>query len=235
MRIAVVIPMHYFEYHLEAIQSVLQQTRQPDRLIGVYNGHDVKELDRQHEGIREFFEQTPYKDCNFHAVMSVEGNVSAARNVGFHIASETCEWVLPLDEDDALHPQCLERLEYAAQRMPGHGVFYPDWVKFGGGYTSTPEYSFKELKEHPFIISCALISVETWRIAGGYDEELVKKGMRWEDYLFYLAAGAQGVKMARVAPGALVKVRQGGVGTQIANESTEAWYDYANLKLGLDL
>ena len=87
MRIAVVIPMHYFEYHLEAIQSVLEQTRQPDKLIVVYNGHPAKELRDRHEEMREFFEQTPYKDCNFQGVVSVEGNVSGARNIGFRIAA----------------------------------------------------------------------------------------------------------------------------------------------------
>jgi glycosyltransferase involved in cell wall biosynthesis len=166
-----------------------------------------------------------------------EGNVSAARNKGFSYVPDelpfTPDFVVPLDEDDVLHPEYLERMKRAAEQMPGWGVFYPDWAKMGGGYVSTPEYSFGELKEHPFIVSCSFISIDVWRQVAkfngtGYDETLVRQGLRWEDYLFYLTAGALGVRMARVAPGALVKVRPGGEGGEIANSTLTAWYDYAN-------
>lgn len=236
MRIAVVIPMHYFQYHLEALGSAFNQTRRPDLILPILNGIYPQQADKEIDRIRECWRDSTFYRQSCTPIHSCLGNVSSARNIGFHVASETCQWVIPLDEDDVLHPEYLARMEIAATMMPDHGIFYPDWAKMEGGYTSTPDYSFEELKEHPFIVSCSFISVGVWQKVVdfneyGYDEKLVKRGLRWEDYLFYLTAGALGVRMARVAPGALVKVRGGGEGSRIANESIEQWYEYANTAL----
>ena len=212
---------------MEAIESVARQTRTPYAISLVWNGVPYEQFEKEREGM-------PRTGCWWDFNYLEEGNVSAARNLGFTVGEKwkgSADFVVPLDEDDILHPEYLERMEKAASYMPDHGIFYPDWAKMEGGYVSTPEYSFEELKEHPFIVSCSFISVDVWKQVGGYDEELVKQGLRWEDYLFYLKAGAMGVRMARVAPGALVKVRGGGEGSKIANSTLTAWYDYANKAL----
>ena len=66
----------------------------------------------------------------------------------------------------------------------------------------------------------------------GFDEELVKQGMRWEDYLFWLEAAALGFKFAPVGTGGLVRVRRhGGSGSEIANSTIPQWRAYVGEKM----
>ena len=148
-----------------------------------------------------------------------------------------CDWVIPLDEDDLLHPSYIERMQQAHRVLPDRGILYPDYTWFGSrvGYGTHREYNLKSLVQGPYIISTSLISVEAWEEVRqyngmGFDEALVRRGLRWEDYLFFLTAGGLGIKMSRVGQ-ALVRVRAGGEGSVIANGTIPEWTEYANQAL----
>lgn len=235
MNIAVVIPCHsYPEYLPDAVRSVYAQT--------VDVGDPVVLLDHPKEPAK-------YKDINPELVTSCHKcGVSAARNLGF-VFAEVKErgWVIPLDEDDKLLPNAIEKFLLAAELCPDVGIWYSDWFEFGDlGLIPTrpdhcpPEYSFENLLKGPYIPATAMIRVDVWeqvreKNGQGYDESLHGLGLRWEDYLFYLEAGLLGVKMARVGA-TLFAVRKHGVsGSTLANATIPQWREYASRKLGIDL
>lgn len=245
MKAAVVMPCHAYPQHREeAIRSICQQVAQPDLVVCVFNGISYPEYLIQQERALDVFRMHGTK---FPVRMEYidEGNVSAARNHGFEMAiGYDCDWVIPLDEDDLLHREYIWRMERAQKALRWCGVLYPDWVRFGGwrGYVRVTEYAYAYLLDGPFIISTSCIATWTWdrvrRCNGmGYDENLCRHGLRWEDYLFYLQAGGLGVEMARVGLG-LVRVRGRGQGSQIANATQQTWWQYAQhqlSRLGIEL
>jgi hypothetical protein len=117
-------------------------------------------------------------------------------------------------------------------------VHYCDWNEFGHtlAHHRVDEYTWERLVAAPYIISTSMIHVDVWKAVRdangtGFDEELSHVGLRWEDYLFYLEAGALGYKFTRVGKG-LVRVRRHGPsGTDIANATIPQWRAYAKDKL----
>lgn len=234
MSVAVVIPCHsYPEYLPDAVHSVCGQT--------VDIGDPVIVLDYPKE-------QQKYEEFGHEHWFCKNRGVSAARNVGFPIARlRGCDWVIPLDEDDKLLPNAVEKFLLAAELCPDVGIWYSDWFEFGDlGLIPTrpdhcpPEYSFENLLKGPYIPATAMIRIDVWervreKNGQGYDESLHGLGLRWEDYLFYLEAGLLGVKMARVGA-TLFAVRKHGVsGSTLANATIPQWREYASRKLGIDL
>ena len=144
-----------------------------------------------------------------------------ARNRGMKSAlARGCEWVTFLDEDDLLHPRYLERMLQSSEWCPWASIHYCDWVWCGdrAGHTRVPEYSYERLCAGPYIMSTSLIKTQVWldvreKNGTGFDPAL--RG--WEDYLFYLEAGALGHEGARVGL-ALVKYRRHG-GYSISDET----------------
>lgn len=226
--ICVITPCHsYIDCLPEALQSVRDQTMQPGLHLCV--------LDHVEEGgyaglIAGYGAYTTVPDdWGF--------GVAAARNYGYFSVMEDYEWVINLDEDDRLRPDFIERMVKAQGLLPNVQVFYPDFVKFGGwiGYFRTPEYSFENLRRQPFVCASAMTHVKVWQTVraangAGFDLELEKRGLRWEDYLFWLEAGALGAEMARVGL-ALLEVRGPGQGSEIANRTQGQWRAYASEKL----
>ena len=113
-RIAVVIPVYnHARYIGEALESVLGQTRKPDRVIVIDDGSKDNSL----EVLGQF------------ANRGVE--IYAQENQGAHntinklidLASKDCEWISILNSDDRYDRQRLEACMNAAQQQPAKGVF----------------------------------------------------------------------------------------------------------------
>ena len=233
--VAIVIPCHsYIQWLPEALDSILAQTVQPRQVIMVEDGNeDIFEYDavfKAYEGKFEFLR---------HVAISPAQGVCAVRNKGFKMAA-LCDvkWVIPLDEDDLLRPKYIEKVMLSVQVCPQAKIHYTDWNIFGDtlGHKKTPDYSFDRLLQGPFITSTALIHMDVFEAVrekngDGYDENLTRKGLRWEDYLFYLEAGALGFDMARVGLGLLRARRHGESGTTIADATIDEWHVYAKDKL----
>lgn len=112
----------------------------------------------------------------------------AARNAGFAAASGT--FVLPLDADDWLEPDTLEKLLAALRRHP-EAAFAFSHIRLEGECRGVLEkhYNFFEqlfLNQMPY---CILIRRATWAAVGGYDETM-RRG--YEDWEFNIRLGARG-------------------------------------------
>lgn len=112
----------------------------------------------------------------------------AARNAGF--AAATGEFVLPLDADDWLEPDALEKL-VAALRRETTAAFAFSHLRLEGESRGVlaKHYNFFEqlfLNQLPYAL---LIRRSEWAAAGGYDETM-RRG--YEDWEFNVRLGARG-------------------------------------------
>lgn len=101
-RIATVIPLYNGRrYVLQAIESVLGQTRQSDRVVVVDDGSS----DDGADAIAKAFPR-----LGIEVLHTANGGQSRARNLGVQAASD-CDLIAFLDQDDAWYPEHLEVLE----------------------------------------------------------------------------------------------------------------------------
>jgi glycosyltransferase involved in cell wall biosynthesis len=103
------------------------------------------------------------------------------------VRESTSEWFLPLDDDDTLHEDCIERLLEASEGMD---IVYP-WCHLEGmdmPWVANKLYSEVSLFRGPSIPVTSLISRRIFDVVGGYREEQL------EDYYFYVRAAQHGAR-----------------------------------------
>jgi glycosyltransferase involved in cell wall biosynthesis len=124
-------------------------------------------------------------------------------------ASTSADWFLPLDDDDLLDPDCVERL---VEQSSDADVVVP-WcrvVDVPGLEPWTPNRLFRpeSMLLYNFVPVTALVRAELWREVGGMPE-----GVEVEDWLMWqrcLAAGAR----FRVVPEVCWTYRRGLAGSR---------------------
>lgn len=116
MKFSVIIPsFNQQEFLPDAIESALDQTRKPCEIIVV----DDRSTDLSLEIARKY----PVK-----VISQVNKGLAAARNTG--IMNAAGDYVLPLDADDILMPNCLERIEdYTVDNSAD--IMAPSFKNFG--------------------------------------------------------------------------------------------------------
>ncbi len=117
---------------------------------------------------------------------------SRARNRGF----ERCEgrYVLPVDADNLLLPDAVERLvEQLSEASEDVGFIYPNLQFFGNreDYFEAPPYNVYELTRHNFCDTCSLLDREILDQGERYREEI---HLGHEDWDFVLRLAARGVR-----------------------------------------
>lgn len=177
---SVVIPLYnYQDYIREALDSVLAQTLRGVELIIV----DDCSTDSSLQVARSWVEQNASVVKNVKIVQTLKnGGLANARNVGFLIAR--APFVLPLDADNKLKAECLERLVNFAKNNVEAAFVYSTIEKFQGGRgtISNSPFSPTRLLGGNYIDAMALIRKGWWARVGGYDH--IQFG--WEDFDFWL-------------------------------------------------
>ena len=219
----------------EAVQSVLDQTVEADSTIIVQDGYDPMDFDAADE-VGEYARHLGVGHVSF---LRNQG-ISRVRNHGYRWALDHgVDWAVALDDDDVLNSRFVERMLQAAVSRPDIDIWYPNFTTFGDidEFGKALEFSFDLLKQGNFIISTAFVRPRVWEgvkkaNGTGFDEQLIKEGMRWEDYLFWLEAAALGFKFAAVGTGGLVRVRRhAGSGSEVANRTIKQWRQYVSEKM----
>jgi len=117
-------------------------------------------------------------------VVSNKRSLPSARNEGIRRAKG--EWILPLDVDDTLHPEYLEK-------TIGKGdIITTASNQNGKKYLPAEKITLQGMKETNIVIACSLFKKEVWKKVGGYDETM-KTGL--EDWDFWLRAMIKGYKI----------------------------------------
>ncbi len=180
--VSVVIPCYnYGRYLPEAVESVESQTFQDFEII-IINDGSTDDSQKVAEGL-----VAKYNQDGMLLITQKNKGLAAARNIGIERARG--EYILPLDADDKLHPEVLEKMVKVLEENPKIGLVY-SWVQcFGDSdeLIKSREYNFNILKRPTSFINCSsLFRKKAWEVTGGYNPKM-KWG--WEDLEFWINCG----------------------------------------------
>ncbi|HXB71934.1 MAG TPA: glycosyltransferase [Candidatus Acidoferrales bacterium] len=194
--VSVVIPCYnQGEYLREAIASVEQQTFRDFEILVVDDGSTLPESVQTIDSLR----------CSpVDVIRTANKGLAAARNTG--ISRSRGKYILPLDADDKIGREYLEKAVAVLDAEPGIGIVYCEAEFFGAvrGRWELPPYAFPDILVSPRIFACAFFRRSAWETAGGYSSEM-EAG--WEDYDFWLSLIERGAGVHRI-PEVLFYYRQ---------------------------
>lgn len=115
-KISVIIPVYNGEKYLaDTLDSVLSQSFKDFELIVIDDGSN----DKTPEILKKYTE----KDARLHPVITPNGGVSYARNIGLDVAK--ARYIFMSDADDLLHPKGLEAMYNAITSLGVDMVMFP--------------------------------------------------------------------------------------------------------------
>ena len=119
MKISVIIPSYNQSQYLDnAIDSVLNQTKKPHEIIAVDDGSTDNSLALARS----------YEDMGVKVISQVNKGLSSARNTG--IMNATGDYILPLDADDMLVDNAIEKITKVAEETNAD-IVSPSFKCFG--------------------------------------------------------------------------------------------------------
>jgi hypothetical protein len=199
--VSVIIPCYgQAEFLGDAVASVVAQTWTDWEIVIVDDGS----TDDTAGTARRLVER--YPDRRIRLLSQPNGGVSVARNNG--IAASTGRYILPLDADDMIGPQMLERTVGLLEAKRATSLAYTDWQETGATSSILHAGPWERLSmcvgnRIPY---CSLYRRGVWAVTGGYNP---KQGL-WEDYDFWLGCLESGVQGERIAePLFLYRARPG--------------------------
>ena len=151
-KVSVVIPCYNQGHYLEeAIDSVLAQTLQDFEIIVVDDG-----------STDQFTSQllADYRKNKTSVLHTENQGLASARNNGIRQASG--QYILPLDADDRIGPEYLEKAVRVLDGNPDIGIVYCRATLFGAVETewNLPEYSLAEMLQDNLIFCTAMFQHE---------------------------------------------------------------------------
>ncbi|ARN76528.1 hypothetical protein BST97_00090 [Nonlabens spongiae] len=173
-RVSIIVPCYKQAQYLdECLNSVLYQTIEEWECIIVNDGSPDNTIEVTNEWVR--------RDPRFRIITLPNGGVSRARNVG--VQNAKAELILPLDGDDKIHHQYLEKA--LSKFSEGISLVYCKAEFFGAREgamgASFTNYSDLLLKNQIFV--SAVFRKKDCESIGGFDEKLT---MGYEDWEFFI-------------------------------------------------
>jgi glycosyltransferase involved in cell wall biosynthesis len=166
------------------VRSVLAQTEKDWEMIIIVDQSKVGL-----EPMRDFVTSDPRIRAMRNKGMP---GVSDTRNTGVHAC--VSDLLLPLDADDVLLPNAVERYLWAwANGGSAQGIVYTDIQMFGQNhqrYYAAPSYDFKRLLANTFMSVGCLHRKSDWAKIGGWRSDM-QGGL--EDWEYWIRMGAAGV------------------------------------------
>lgn len=196
----VVVPLYNYAGHVaEALASAADQTEERLDLVVV----DDRSTDESLAVVLDWLRSRPTR---FNRVVVARNKANSGlgltRNVGFDLADTP--WVLPLDADNRLLPECVEAC-LRAIKASGAAYAYPALRQFGeaSGLMGVHDYDPVRLSIGNYIDAMALVARAAWAAAGGYDH--VRSG--WEDFDLWCNLAERGLRGVRVPGDPLAEYR----------------------------
>src|SRR5579884_447154 len=211
--VTVVVPLHNYAHHVEeALDSVAGQSLAELDLVVVEDRSTDNSL-----AVATRWMKAHASRFNRIVLLRNRTNSGLARtrNTGFDAADTP--FVLPLDADNRLLPQCAARC-LKTLKESGAAFAYPAIRKFGtgGGVMGDPEYRPHRLIGGNYIDAMALVAKAAWIAVGGYNHG--RGG--WEDFAFWCRLAERGFWGERVPgePLAEYRVHDGSMIQQVSQE-----------------
>src|SRR6266567_2778668 len=185
-RISIVMPcFNHGEFLREAVDSVLSANRDDLELVMVDDGSTDERTRKEMEHLRA---------RGIKVIWQENKGPAAARNAG--IAASQADYILPLDADDRLRAEWIDRGLEILDTDSTVGVVCGD-TKFFGKKTDLwlgGPFDLNRLLQQSYIPCTALYRRSVWEQNGGYDSTIVG----YEDWEFWLGAVEHGWKFAYI-------------------------------------
>jgi hypothetical protein len=191
-RVSVVIPLfNYAHYVQEALESVRQQAVRDIDVIVV----DDRSTDDSVAVARTWLEDHA-GDFNMVALLQNRRNSNLARTRNTAISFCDTELFFPLDPDNLLLPDCIEKC-LALLDETGAAFAYPTILWFGEktGMADVSDYDPALFQSGNYIDAMAMVRKACWFAVGGYTRLAIPG---WEDYEFWCKLARKGFFGARV-------------------------------------
>lgn len=175
--VSVIIPCYNMgEFISEAIASVQAQTFTGYEIIVVDDGSDEA-------GTVTLLDELAASG-GITLLRTVNRGVAAARNSAIRAARG--RYILPLDADDLIAPDFLEKAISLLESLSESGIVCCDAQLLGdaSGVLSLPEFSVRRLLSENLLFATSLFCKSDWQAVGGYCEAM-RYG--WEDWEFWIA------------------------------------------------
>ena len=189
--VSVVIPCyHQAEYLAGAVESVVAQTFRDWEIVIVDDGSTDATAAVATDLIAR------HRPHRMRLVRQANQGLPGARNSG--IAASLGRYILPLDADDMLMPQMLEKTAGLLDSDPATAIAYTDYLLFGSaaGYVTTRTWTMDELSFGNPLGNSSLFRREVWLAVGGYNTNM-RGG--YEDWDFWIAAAERGFRARKIA------------------------------------
>jgi glycosyltransferase involved in cell wall biosynthesis len=219
--ISVIIPCFNHALFLEeTVISVLKSTY-PNIEIVIVN-----------DGSLDDSEQVALKLINLHTniiyLRQENRGPATARNKGIDAA--TGKFILPLDADDLISPDYIEKAIEIIENQPDVKLVYCEAEFFGdrSGKWELPGFSRKLLARENMIFCSAVYRKSDWKSAGGYSEEMTWGWEDWEFWISLLKDGGEVVKLP--ITGFYYRVRKGSRRKSTNKEAKRKTVELINVK-----
>ncbi len=175
-KISIIIPCYnQGKYIAECLDSVIAQTFKDFEAIIINDGSTDNSL--------KIIEPYLKKHSNLRLINKTStGGVVSARNKAIRKAKGT--YIYPLDADDIISPDCLEKL-YQAMIANKGDIISSRALYFGliNSEVSAPKTNRLTMIRHNCILNSSLFKKADWKKSGGYDKAFDEG---YEDYDFWL-------------------------------------------------
>lgn len=198
-KVSVLVAAYGQEAYLsETLQSLVDQTYTNWEAIVVDDGSP--------DNVAEVAREWTARDARIKFFHTDNHGVSAARN--FAATKATGKYVMSLDGDDMIRPTYIEKCVEVLETLPDMKVVYPGWQFFGAD-NHTPEITYTDFREellHNNIHVSAMMRLEDFRKAGGFDEQMRTAMEDWEFWIRVLSN--EKPNQVRLIPERLLLYRQ---------------------------
>jgi glycosyltransferase involved in cell wall biosynthesis len=177
-KVSVIIPcFNHGEFLPEAVESVLSTQRNDIEIVVIDDGSTDP---RTHSEIDKLNAR------GIKVIRQENKGLGAARNAG--VLASDGRYIFPLDADDHLRPDWLDRGIKIIDSQPEIGVIYGDALCFGSRNDRwrVGPFDRNRLLDWNFIHASALYRRSIWEQSGGYDTGMPVQGL--EDWDFWLGA-----------------------------------------------
>lgn len=185
--VSVIVPVYNMQQYLaETLDSILATTYPYFEVVVVDDGSK--------DGSYQIAKSYEAKDGRIRAFTKPNGGVSTARNLG--ISKARGEFILPVDADNTIEPDFIEKAVEVMEKDPEVKVVAPTSDYFGEktGLMKLPSFTLSYLARENSIDNCALYRKADWERVGGYNTEITTR----EDWAFWISILKNGGKVVRL-------------------------------------
>lgn len=213
-QVSVIIPCYNQAHFLpEAVESVVNQNYKNWECIIVNDGS----LDKTTQVAESLIQKYPGNQIRL--INQVNQGLSCARNAGIKVSKG--EYILPLDADDLIHPEILQKTVSLLEAHPEIAIAYTDVKHFGSAnrIVCAGEYDFKRLCFQNHLNYCSLYRRKAWESVGGYNPNMT---LGYEDWDFWISCGEKGHYGKRIPePLFLYRVKESSMYTKAVEHHSE--------------